>query len=477
MTILSGDHANVSLFLLESLTLTADSTTRATGSSPAVKGAGSNGVIVKGDVGVASVAMDFAGTNNRIAVTSTGSVEGVDTAIRLASSSGVAVTIAGTVSAGFNGVQVQAGGGNTSGGVFVVSGTLIGGASALQLADGNDRVVNTGTMLGSVGLGAGDDLFDSSLGVYGNGSVDGGAGDDTLTGSAYADLLLGGADADELWGNAGNDTLDGGSGADELHGGAGFDLVRYSGTAAVVASLATPALNTGLARGDSYDSIEGLTGGARADRLSGNDLRNRLDGGAGADTLSGGAGNDAYIVDDAGDRVVELGNGGTDTIYASVSYSLGYLQVENLRLRGSTGLEGRGNGLDNDIVGSSGADTLSGALGDDTLTGGAGFDQFLFNAALGSGNVDTLVDFDRSDDVIWLKRSVFTTLGGAGTHLPSGEFRLGTKAVDSNDHILYDSASGALRYDADGSGAGAAVLFALLEPGTALTASDLYGVV
>jgi Ca2+-binding RTX toxin-like protein len=53
-------------------------------------------------------------------------------------------------------------------------------------------------------------------------------------------------------------------------------------------------------------------------------------------------------------------------------------------------------------------------------------------------------------------------------------FRTGTKALDHNDHILYDRATGTLSYDADGNGSIAAVQFAKVAAGLALSASDFY---
>ncbi len=43
-----------------------------------------------------------------------------------------------------------------------------------------------------------------------------------------------------------------------------------------------------------------------------------------------------------------------------------------------------------------------------------------------------------------------------------------------NDHVIYNPATGALIYDADGNGAGAAVQFATLAHNLALTNADFF---
>ena len=57
--------------------------------------------------------------------------------------------------------------------------------------------------------------------------------------------------------------------------------------------------------------------------------------------------------------------------------------------------------------------------------------------------------------------------------LAAGRCVTGTAAVDATDRIIYDSVTGKLFYDADGSGGAAAqVQFALLDSGLGLTAAD-----
>ena len=60
--------------------------------------------------------------------------------------------------------------------------------------------------------------------------------------------------------------------------------------------------------------------------------------------MAGGLGNDTYFVDNAADVVTETAGEGTDTILASVSYTLAAgTEVETLRANATTGLTLTGN--------------------------------------------------------------------------------------------------------------------------------------
>ncbi|WP_134495019.1 cadherin domain-containing protein [Microvirga pakistanensis] len=132
-----------------------------------------------------------------------------------------------------------------------------------------------------------------------------------------------------------------------------------------------------------------------------------------------------------------------------------------------------GAGLDV-LNGGSGNDTLGGGLGNDVLTGGTGRDAFVFNTALNkSTNVDTISSFSTRDDTIRLENAVFKKLTKTGT-LNKDFFATGTKAKDKNDYIVYNNRTGALYYDADGSGKGAAVKFAQLPTKLGLTNADFF---
>ncbi|HWT12883.1 MAG TPA: calcium-binding protein [Allosphingosinicella sp.] len=326
-----------------------------------------------------------------------------------------------------------------------------------------------------------------------------------LSGNELANTIYGNAGANVIHGGDGADLLDGGAGADDLHGGGDddsyvidsaadkiFELAGEgtdSATSSVTYKLADHVENLTLAGGGAING----TGNDLANTLTGNDSANTLNGGANADMLLGGKGHDLYVVDHAGDKVVETGSSGTDTVQSSVDFALP-THVERLVLTGSVGLDGRGNSGANSVTGNSGGnllnggsgddnvdggagnDSLYGSLGMDVLKGGAGLDRFLFNTALGSTNVDNIVDFSVPADSIYLARYVFTRAGATGT-LGAAAFRQGTAAADASDRIVYDQATGQIFYDSDGSGAAAQILFATVAVGTALTNADfvVYG--
>ena len=116
-----------------------------------------------------------------------------------------------------------------------------------------------------------------------------------------------------------------------------------------------------------------LFGGNGNDTLTGGNGDDLLDGGTGNDTMAGGVGNDVYVVDSASDTVTEAASEGSDTVQASVGYTLG-LNLENLTLTGAAPINGSGNTLDNVLIGNAAANTLTGLSGNDTLDGGAGAD-------------------------------------------------------------------------------------------------------
>ena len=70
-----------------------------------------------------------------------------------------------------------------------------------------------------------------------------------------------------------------------------------------------------------------------------------------------------------------------------------------------------------------------------------------------------------------LDDAVFSTLSAGA--LSATAFTTGTAAGDADDRIIYDAGTGSLYYDSDGTGAAAAVLFAVLDTQPVnITASD-----
>ena len=212
----------------------------------------------------------------------------------------------------------------------------------------------------------------------------------------------------------GNDTLDGGAGVDILSGGLGNDTYIIDNAGDVVVENAgegTDTVQTTLnyvlgvnienltltgasnrnGNGNALDNV--LIGNTGNNILKGLDGNDTLDGGIGTDSLYGGLGNDTFIVDNAGDVVVESAGQGIDTVRTALSYVL-VANVENLTLTGSGSVNGTGNGLDNILIGNSGVNLLNGGTGNDTLDGGAGVDTLTG----GLGN-DTFI-VDNAGDVV-----------------------------------------------------------------------------
>jgi Ca2+-binding RTX toxin-like protein len=215
--------------------------------------------------------------------------------------------------------------------------------------------------------------------------------------------LMSGSGDDVLVGGSAGDTLDGGIGRDTMTGGMGDDVYVVDQTTDVVSELAnagSDSVRTSLGKYTLGANLENLvytglaaftgTGNALANNITGGKGADRLDGLAGADILQGGLGNDTYIVDNAGDTVIELFNEGNDRVLSKVTYTLSD-NIESLQLSTSTAINGTGNALANTIVGNAGANILDGRGGADKLTGGSGVDTFVFQR--GEANGDLVTDF------------------------------------------------------------------------------------
>jgi Ca2+-binding RTX toxin-like protein len=298
----------------------------------------------------------------------------------------------------------------------------------------------------------------------------------TITGNAGANVLDGKGGADTLKGLGGNDTYYVDNAADKVieAKGGGTDKLLSSVSYILAAGQEVESLSTTSTVGTT--AIK-LTGNEFAQTITGNAGANVLDGKGGADTLKGLGGNDTYYVDNASDKVVEVVGGGKDTVTASVSYALAAgVEVETLRITsngGTSTINLTGNEFAQTVIGNAGANIINGKGGGDALTGLGGKDIFRFDTALGSGNVDNITDFLVIDDTIQLENAIFKALTATGT-LASAAFRANTtgKAGDASDRIIYETDTGKLFYDADGTGATAGVHFATLTANLGLTNAD-----
>lgn len=214
--------------------------------------------------------------------------------------------------------------------------------------------------------------FPALIGLFGDMRVTGNIGDDVLAAGSGDDIFYGGLGADSMFGTGGNDTVS-----------------YIKSDTKVTASLANPGINTGDAAGDTYGSIENLTGTDLRDRLLGNGEGNILDGKDGNDKLSGGAGGDI-------------------------------------------------------LIGGNGGDLLTGGRGADILKGLDGADKFIFKALNEGG--DEVVSFDSADKVrvkaaaLGIDPSDFSFFA---SDVP--------EAPDASPAFLYDTDDKILIWDANGS--------------------------
>ncbi|MBD2040177.1 calcium-binding protein [Microcoleus sp. FACHB-672] len=312
-------------------------------------------------------------------------------------------------------------------------------------------------------------------------------------------------------GTPGNNYLWGSVGVDTLVGGYGNDTYSVESTYDVIIEGVHESFDTGTETVYAYSSytlspnVENLAllgnayygyGNALNNFIVGNAQNNYLWGAVGFDTMEGGLGSDRYDVNETSDVIIEEANAGTDIVYSyAATYTLSP-NVENLYLVGSAYSSGYGNVLNNRIWGHSGNNYLLGLLGNDTLAGGAGTDSLIGGAGtdslIGGADADYFIFYTISEvsegsdaidfnalegDKIVFSDSGFgdrvtTTTGVIPGSLLSSQFVIGVGATNSNHRVIYNSSTGALFFDSDGSAAGAQVQIASLPTSLALTSND-----
>ncbi len=363
--------------------------------------------------------------------------------------------------------------------------TLVLGGTATSAETGTDRLRTIENANGGTGNDSltGDGASNRLAGREGSDRLRGEGGDDDLRGGDGDDSLDGGTGADLMEGGAGNDlytiddaddvAIDLGGGADTAQGsvdlvlGSGIEALRLLGTAdldgtgnALDNLLVGNAGANRLAGGVGADL---LRGGAGDDRLFGEGGNDSLDGGTGADRLDGGSENDTLSGSAGNDSL--LGGAGHDSLNGGDDSDSLNGGGNNDTLSGGAGHDSLVGSSGNDSLnGGSGNDTLAGGVGNDSLVGSTGADWFLFNAPSDGGDSVQLL---RSDgDRIAISASGF---GIAAILLETGTVA-GTAAAT----FLYNAATTALWFDADGNGAGAAMMIADLDAASfSLLPSDL----
>ncbi len=312
----------------------------------------------------------------------------------------------------------------------------LAGVDTFHGMGGNDKLTG----------GAGADILDGGIGndiasyfdetavtasLTSNASNKGAALGDVLTSIEYLsgsnsgnDRLIGNASANKLYGNGGSDSLYGRSGADYLSGGTGSDTASYVFDRAVIASLTKPSTNKGAAAGDTYSSIENVSGSKYGDTLTGNSKANSIWGNGGADKLNG--------------------SSGSDKLYGGASADT--------------------------LSGGSGTDILEGGSGKDKLSGGTGADKFKYTSKTHGG--DTITIFD-STDMFQFEGSAF----GFGTYsgkLNADAFIATTnnKALDKEDRFIFDTKTDTLWFDSNGTGTGGLYEIAKLSDNPTLNLGD-----
>jgi Ca2+-binding RTX toxin-like protein len=309
-----------------------------------------------------------------------------------------------------------------------------------------------------------------------------------LTGNALAQIITG---------NAGQNILnDGGAGGnDTLYGYGGNDTYRVYNAGTEIEErvgqgddTVFSAVSFSLAGNDDVEHLRtisdtattaiNLKGNALAQVITGNAGNNVLNdgGGAGADTLVGNAGNDTYRIYSAGTVIEESTGQGSDTVYSAISYALAaddsIERLGTISVAATTAINLTGNALAQIITGNAGQNILNGAGGNDTLYGYGGNDTFVFDTALEIGETIVIADFTVGGDKIELENAVFTGLATGALAADAFVTNTAGIATTATQRIIYETDTGALLFDADGNGATAAIRFATLHSGLALSSSD-----
>jgi Ca2+-binding RTX toxin-like protein len=301
----------------------------------------------------------------------------------------------------------------------------------------------------------GTDGNDFLLGTDEDDFMYGGKGDDHLRAGGGDDILVGGEGNDLL---AGDDFGAGEIGDDLLIGGEGNDALAWIGG------------NDTMLGGDGDDSFFLSWAGGSFDDV----------------VLSGGQGTDSLDFRSAGPVTAHLGEGTLSTTFQGEPGTIRMHSIENFSAHIDADVNVTGSAAANHLETGNGNDTLNGAEGQDFLWGSAQNDLYVFDVAPGEANADFVLfekysmelhGFEEADRIA-LDNDVMTALGATGDFEADDERFYAaagaTGGAEMDDVVVYDTDTGNLYYDADGSGTGEALLIATLAASAVpFAASDI----
>jgi Ca2+-binding RTX toxin-like protein len=298
---------------------------------------------------------------------------------------------------------------------------------------------------------------DTLTGTDGNDTIDGLGGNDVLIGNNGADLLRGGDGNDTLGSH--QDAVDDGA-TDTLDGGFGDDVYIVSDAHPDTILVADPggidtvwAVNAHWTLGPGLENLELVDDRGTSSNGTGNELDNRISSATEGGTLLGLGGNDTLIVRNAENFIDAHGGDGNDTLLGGSTYD--------------------------SLFGDAGDDLLVSNDGEGDFEGGAGADIFFFNSAPERPELpqDRITDFASTSDTIRLDATWMPALGPSGRFgATDGRFAANSTgtAQDDSDRVIYNTTTGDLTYDADGSGAGQTPLIIFnLQGAPTLAAADI----
>lgn len=295
-------------------------------------------------------------------------------------------------------------------------------------------------------------------------------GADTLLGWSGNDTLYGGAGDDKLYGGTGNDILYGEAGADTFSVGFAFDAAAFYVDISSVDTI-TDFNRNQEDKISVYGSLSDYSLNQTQNTSGSNVLdttiyyQNNLIGVAQDTTqisllkdfifVQWGTNDDDVLIGEAGADSFQ-GREGNDTLYGGAG--------DDTLIGDSDGGSFDSNAENNDI--------LIGGLGNDILTGGSGTNRFF--RWYSTTGIDTITDFQVGKDTL----NVSTRGFGGGlvkeTVLAEDQFIIGSDARDSNSRFIYDQSTGALFFDADGTGSSEQIQIVQLSTGLAMTNTNIF---